>query len=309
MQTFTHCRTSNLSICSFMPTTTLFLNPPIFPKRVDPKIIRRNHTTPVLSTALDTNGSGPLVTTRDGDQYSTAGLGQDQMPEHVAVILDGNRRWFKMRGLELDYDPFLKSNMLVADLCLKWGIGTTTCFIYALENMRRSEETNELIFRQFEKFLAENFENFTSKSMKVSVIGESSMYPQSLKDMIKKVEKATINFSKLELMFAVCYGGTRDVVHAARRICENVKAGLVEPENVGVSTVEQELYTKNSRAPQVDLLIRTGGHLRLSNYLLWQSAEAELFFTDSKTMAPNFGEHVFLDALRSYQQRERTFGK
>ncbi|XP_074315887.1 cis-prenyltransferase 4, chloroplastic-like [Silene latifolia] len=313
MQTFIQSKSNCFGWCSYMHAT-LNQNPLLFHKigfKPTKTFGTPTHSSSIFSKATRSDTSSTELPVMSGveDKYREAGLRRDRMPEHVAVILDGNRRWFKKRGLELDYEPFLRHNLLVADLCIKWGIGTTTCFIYALENMRRTQETNELIFRQFEKFLAENLENFLRKNMKVSVIGESSMYPESLKDMIKQVEEATTKFSKLELMFAVCYGGTRDVLHAARSICRNVKDGVVEPEDVSEKLVEQALYTKMSRAPQVDLLIRTGGHLRLSNYLMWQIAEAELYFTNSETMAPNFGEHVFLDALRSYQQTERTFGK
>ncbi|XP_056688097.1 uncharacterized protein [Spinacia oleracea] len=110
---------------------------------------------------------------------------------------------------------------------------------------------------------------------------------------------------QLELMLAVCYSGTRDILEATRSICEKVKAGLIEPNSIDEVLFDQELWTRGASHP--DLLIRTGGRLRVSDYLMWQLAQSELYFT--QLCAPDFGEVEFLQALRSFQQRERTFGK
>ncbi|KAK9668764.1 hypothetical protein RND81_13G084900 [Saponaria officinalis] len=218
------------------------------------------------------------------DQYGSFGVRRDCIPNHVSIILDGNRRWSKKNGRPLSYQPFFQANTLFADLCLRWGIGTATTYIYSLKNLERGYERNKTIW----------------------IIGEKSVLPEYLRDAIEKVEEGTKNNTKLELMFALCYEGTDELVKTTRRICEKVKEGVINLADINTDLFEKELWTGPSRAPNPDLLIRTGGHIRVSNYLLWQLAHTELYFCD--TYAPDFKEADFVKALRSYQQRERTFG-
>ncbi|XP_021762261.1 dehydrodolichyl diphosphate synthase 2-like [Chenopodium quinoa] len=138
------------------------------------------------------------------------------------------------------------------------------------------------------------------------MIGERLVLPKSLQDIIKQVEDVTRtkHTDKLDLMLAICYSGTRDILQATRNICEKVKAGVIEPKAIDETLFDQELWTRG--APHPDLLIRTGGRLRVSDYLMWQLAQTELYF--SQVSAPEFGEAEFLQALRPFQRRERTFG-
>ncbi|KAK9668762.1 hypothetical protein RND81_13G084600 [Saponaria officinalis] len=241
------------------------------------------------------------------DQYESLGLRREWMPNHVAVILDGTRRWSKANGKPVNYQPFFQANTLFADLCLRWGIGTATTYIYSLKNLLRGYEANELLFRQLQKYLDDNFDDIKRKGIKLWMIGEKSALPEYLRHTIEKVEEGTKNNTKLELMFALCYGGTDEMVKATRSICQKVKEGVIDPEDVNDELFEKELWTGPSRAPNPDLLIRTGGRVRVSNYLIWQLAQTELYFCD--TYAPDFKEADFIDALKSYQQRERTFGE
>lgn len=229
------------------------------------------------------------------------------MPKHVAIILDGSRRWLRAQGKPLNYEPFFQANTLFADLCLKWGVEAATTFIYSFKNLQRGEEANDLIFGQFKRYLEDNLEEFMRKGIRVSIIGERWALPKSLQDTIKQVEEATRkkDTKQLELMLAICYAGTRDIVEATRSICEKVQAGVIEPKAIDEALLDQELWTHG--APHPDLLIRTGVRHRISDYLMWQLAQTELYFTD--VCAPEFGEVEFLQALSSFQQRERTFGK
>ncbi|XP_074304752.1 dehydrodolichyl diphosphate synthase 2-like, partial [Silene latifolia] len=168
-------------------------------------------------------------------------------------------------------------------------------------------EANELLFRQLQTYLDDNLDNIKRKGIKLWMIGEKSALPEYLQATIKNVEEVTKNNTKLELMFALCYGGTREIAQATRSLCEKVKEGAIDPEEIDEELMEKELWTGPSRAPNPDLLIRTGGRIRVSNYLIWQLNQTELYFC--KTYAPDFKEADFIEALRSYQQRVRTFGE
>ncbi|KAL9230767.1 hypothetical protein vseg_006078 [Gypsophila vaccaria] len=251
-----------------------------------------------------------VVSVASNDQIAhcwLANLQLENVPKHVAIILDGSRRWLKAHGKPLSYDPFFDANLLFADLCIKWNVGTATSFVYSLKNLERGEEANNLIFEQLEKFVKHNTQQFRRKGIKIRVIGERRELPESLQSTIREVEEATKDCTNLELMLAVCYAGTRDIVKATKNICHKVSNGTIEAEAIDEALLENELSTGGSRAPDIDLVIRTGGRIRVSDYLMWQMAQAELYFSD--LCAPEFGEVEFVKALRSFQQRERTFGK
>uniref|UniRef100_A0A803LCQ4 Alkyl transferase n=1 Tax=Chenopodium quinoa TaxID=63459 RepID=A0A803LCQ4_CHEQI len=187
---------------------------------------------------------------------------RELMPGHVALILDGNRRWAEVRGLGSDagHDAGLKTLLQVMGLCAKWGINVATFFLFSSENWRRPK-----INRQ---------------GIRISTIGDTSLLPDSLQE--------------------------NDIVQACQNISKKVRDGLIEPNDVCETLIEQELETKITRTPCPDLLIRTSGELRISNFLLWQLAYSELYFT--KTLWPEFGESEFVAALESYQTRGRRFG-
>ncbi|XP_074282527.1 dehydrodolichyl diphosphate synthase 4-like [Silene latifolia] len=243
-------------------------------------------------------------------EYAKVGLRRDLMPRHVAVILDGNRRWLKSHGKELDYRPFYKANMLVVDLCLKWGIPTVTSFIYGLRTLGRSKEANDLLFRQLQEWLQDMLEVFIRKRVRVRVIGERFWLPKSVQDTIKQVEEATTTNSTRELVLAVCYEGRNDIVKATKIICKKAMAGEIELEAIDESMIQRHLSSSASDTnpnPNPDLLIRTGGDLYLSNFMMWELAQTELYFTT--IYGPEFNEAEFLEALRNFQRREKAFDK
>ncbi|XP_048500216.1 uncharacterized protein LOC104885360 [Beta vulgaris subsp. vulgaris] len=242
------------------------------------------------------------------EEFSKEGLRKDLIPKHIAIILDGNRRWLKEQGKPLDYMPFFHINHLFADLCLKWGVSAATTFIYSYDNLQRGKEANDLIFGQLERILEDNLENYIRKKIRVSLIGERKELPKSLQNVVKHVEEATSrkpNAQLLDWRLAVCYAGTRDILQATRRLCEKAKAGLIEPNDIDAASFDLELSTAGTPTPQ--LLIRTGGELRLSDYLIWPLALADYYFIPIQ--APEFTEAHFLDALRSFQQRDKKFGR
>ncbi|XP_059296493.1 cis-prenyltransferase 4, chloroplastic-like [Lycium ferocissimum] len=235
-------------------------------------------------------------------------LNRELMPKHVAVIMDGNRRWARMKGLPvaLGYEAGIRSLRKLVELCCKWGINALTVFAFSAENWSRPKTEVDYLMGLFERGLKNELEEFARAGIRMSIIGDSSKLPKSLQDLIDKASKTTEGNSRLHLVLAVNYSGQYDVVQACQTIGQKVKNGIIEPQDINSLLVEQELQTNCIDFPCPDLLIRTSGELRLSNFLLWQLAYSELFFSLSQW--PDFGEAEFLEALCSFQQRQRRYG-
>ncbi|KAK9699059.1 hypothetical protein RND81_08G149900 [Saponaria officinalis] len=230
----------------------------------------------------------------------------EAMPKHVAICLDGNRRWCEARGHGIDYKPFFHKNVVFTQLCLKWGIPHATSLMWGLSNFtKRTPEASNFFLGQFQEFIEDNLEFFKREGIKVRIIGETTLLSKSIQETIKQVEEETKKKKRLELALTVCYTGQRDITNATRKLCEKVKEGVIEPYDITEDMIQNELSIPSSPIP--DLFIRTGGEFRVGGLLSWQVSHIELFFTD--VMAPDFGEHLFIDALRSYLLRSRKFGK
>ncbi|XP_073006433.1 cis-prenyltransferase 4, chloroplastic-like [Typha latifolia] len=232
------------------------------------------------------------------------------LPRHVAVIMDGNARWARARGLpvSMGHEAGYRSLKEVVKLSLQWGIRVLTVFAFSSENWFRSKEEIDFLMMLFDRVLRENVNDFLREGVRVCIIGDSSKLPISLLKLAREVEESTVNNSELQLIIAISYSGRNDILQACQKMAEKVKNELIKPEDITEALIEQELETSCSvEFPYPDLLIRTSGELRLSNFLLWQSAYTELFFT--KTQWPDFGEVDYLEALCSFQNRQRRFGQ
>ncbi|KAF7816095.1 dehydrodolichyl diphosphate synthase 2-like [Senna tora] len=249
----------------------------------------------------------PNAAVREESEAFPAGLRSELMPKHVAVIMDGNRRWAKMRGLSASagHEAGLRSFWRLTELCCGWGIKVLTVFWFSTQNWVRPEEEVDFLMSLFERTMNE-IEAFARKGIRISMIGEQSKLPCSLQRMMKKAEERTKENSGLHLIIAVSYSGKYDVVQACKSVAEKVKNGVVEVEDISESLIEQELETKCTEFPYPDLLIRTSGELRLSNFLLWQLAYTELYFDPQ--LWPDFGKQDLLQALVSFQHRHRRYG-
>lgn len=238
-----------------------------------------------------------------------AGLRPDRMPKHVLMMLDGSRRACEKNGMELTYEPFYRSFVMFAELCLKLGIPAASFAVFATCTWKRTSEDCNLILRQFQASIEDNLEKFIREGMKVSIIGQKWRFSKCLQDAIDKVEEATKNGEKLHIIYLVSYGARWDMVEAARTITKKVMAGEIEPEHIDEALVQQHLSTRvvHNNVANPDLLIRCGGKRRLSNFYLWQMTQAELYF--SNLLLFDFGEAEFLDALRWFQKCDRRFGK
>ncbi|KAL1545494.1 Cis-prenyltransferase 4, chloroplastic [Salvia divinorum] len=237
-----------------------------------------------------------------------AGLRRESMPRHVAVIMDGNRRWARMRGLPVGsgYEAGVRALRRMVELCCKWGIRVLTVFAFSSDNWFRPKVEVDVLMALFDRGLREELQYLVSADVRISIIGDSTKLFNSLQALLANAMETTSKNSKLHLIVAVNYSGRSDVVQACQKLAVKVKDGVIEPEDINELVVERELGTNCTDFPHPDLLIRTSGELRVSNFLLWQLAHTELYFTNS--LWPDFGEDEFLLALSSFQERQRRYG-
>ena len=230
--------------------------------------------------------------------------------EHIAIILDGNRRWASAKELNpwLGHKQGAETVENLLDWCLKLNVKFVTLYTFSTENFsRNTQEIQEIMSIadvKFRKLLTD--ERIHRNKVHVKVIGRTNMLPDSLQELIKDVEKATANYYNQFLNFAFAYGGRAEIVDAARVIAQQVKAGKLEPEDIHESTFEKYLYTAHMEKQEPDLIIRTSGEERLSGFLLWQSAYSELAFLD--VYWPDFRFIDLLRAIRTFQKRKRRYG-
>ena len=230
--------------------------------------------------------------------------------EHIAIVLDGNRRWASQKDLNpwLGHKKGADTVEQLLDWCDELNVKNVTLYTFSTENFRRSPEEIEEIMRiaeeKFNKLLTN--ERIHRKKVNVKVIGRLNLLPETLQKLIADVEKATANYDKQFLNFAFAYGGRAEIVDAAKTIAEKVKNGELEIDEVDESTFEKYLYTSHMNKQDPDLIIRTSGEERLSGFLLWQSAYSELCFLD--VFWPNFRLIDLLRAIRTFQNRRRRYG-
>jgi tritrans,polycis-undecaprenyl-diphosphate synthase [geranylgeranyl-diphosphate specific] len=230
--------------------------------------------------------------------------------EHIAIILDGNRRWASEKALDpwFGHEKGAEKVENLLDWCLKLDVKSITVYAFSTENFVRSLNEVEEIMRiaegEFRKILTD--ERIYRDKVRVKVIGRVNLLPESLRQLIMDVEKATQDYNEHFLNIAFAYGGRAEIVDAARKIAEKAKDGEINPEKVDEQLFEQYLYTSHMPKQDPDLIIRTSGEERLSGFLLWQSAYSELCFLD--VYWPDFRLIDLLRAVRTFQKRKRRFG-
>lgn len=236
-----------------------------------------------------------------------ADLDPNRLPRHVAVIMDGNGRWARKRGL-----PRIMGHRRGADTlkqlmrcCKDWGIEALTAYAFSTENWGRPLEEVDFLMALIERILRWELREMTEAGVRVRVVGNLEMLPQSLQEAIARSMEATRHNRTLQLVLATNYGGRQEILHACQAIATQVERGLLRPEEIDERLFANHLYVPELRDP--DLLIRTSGEMRVSNFLLWQLAYSELYITD--TLWPDFNRHWFREALRSYQARDRRYGR
>ncbi|XP_047158625.1 dehydrodolichyl diphosphate synthase 2-like [Vigna umbellata] len=235
-------------------------------------------------------------------------LSPELMPKHVAVIMDGNGRWAKLRDLppSAGHQAGVQSLRRMVRLCCSWGIKVLTVFAFSTDNWVRPKVEVDFLLKLFERTINSEIDAFKREGIRISVIGDSSKLPESLLRLIASAEEDTKNNTRLQLIVAVSYSGKYDVVQACKSVAKKVKDGDLYVDDINENIIEQELETNCTEFPYPDLLIRTSGELRVSNFLLWQLAYTELYF--NRDLWPDFGKDEFAEALSSFQQRQRRYG-
>ena len=229
-----------------------------------------------------------------------------RVPEHVAIIMDGNGRWATKKGLPRSSGHNEGVNVLkeIVKVSKNIGIKVLTVYAFSTENWTRPEKEVDFLIKLFQKVITNEIEEIHKKLIKIKFIGDLAPFPESLKSLIKQAETLTDKNQDFILNICINYGGRQEIVKVARKIALKSISGEIDPNNVNEKLFESELLTKGSKDPE--LLIRTSGEKRISNFLLWQVAYSEIYITD--VLWPDFNETEFLKAIIDYQSRNRRFG-
>ena len=223
-------------------------------------------------------------------------------PQHIAIILDGNRRWARARGLPyfVGHEKGMRRVKEIAEHAQKLGVKVLTVFAFSTENWKRSAEERKHLFRIFEEMIDSYIDELTGKNVRINILGDPTPFPARLRRKMAEVMARTEKNKKLVFNVCLNYGGRADIVRAVKKIIKaKTQAGQVTERLISTN-----LYTENQ--PSVDLLIRTSGEHRISNFVFWQAAYAELYFP--KVDWPGFTKHELDKAINEYHKRERRFG-
>ena len=229
------------------------------------------------------------------------------IPTHLAIIMDGNGRWAKNLGKQrvFGHREGVKRVQEIVETAQREGIQYLTLYTFSTENWNRPKEEVSVLMRLLVRSLKTELNKMLKNGVRLNTIGNQDRLPEEVKEMLGECVEKTKNNDRLVLTLALNYGGKEELTQMVQQISLKVKNNIISPENVDETIINKHLYTQN--LPEVDLLIRTGGEHRISNFLLWQIAYAELYFTP--TYWPEFDTVALKEAIANYQNRERRFGK
>ena len=238
---------------------------------------------------------------------SVVDLQPDRLPRHVAVIMDGNGRWARSRGLSRieGHRRGKEAVRAVVETARRLGIPYLSLYAFSTENWNRPSDEVSALMGLLQRYLKTELRKMMRNQIRLVAIGNLRRLPRSVQTALRHNVEATRHNTGMTVVLAVSYGGREEIVGAMRAMAREVKRGTLDPDEITENTVASHLSTGG--IPDPDLLIRTSGEMRVSNFLLWQIAYAELYVTP--TLWPDFGEAEFLEALAHYQQRERRFGR
>ncbi len=233
-------------------------------------------------------------------------LDTTQLPAHIAIIMDGNGRWAKKRLLNRinGHEKGSETVRTIVRTCRQIGISYLTLYAFSTENWQRPKTEVEALMALLNKFLQSERKEMVENNIRLRVIGQVDRLPAKVRETLNQTMAATRDQTGMNLILALSYGGRAEIVHMVRELVEKIKRGIIDPQAVNEELISDHLYTRD--IPDPDLLIRTSGEMRISNFLLWQIAYTELFVTS--TLWPDFGKEEFLQILKKYQARERRFG-
>lgn len=231
----------------------------------------------------------------------------NRVPQHIAIIMDGNGRWAKKKGFlrTIGHENGVKSVRTTISECAAMGIKNLTLYAFSTENWSRPRFEVEKLMEILVKSLKKELPTFTKNNIKLNAIGDLTLLPQKVQKTLQEVIDSTKDNNHMTLTLALSYGSRAELINAVKEISFKVKNNLISEADIDESVINNHLYT--SDLPDVDLLVRTSGEQRISNFLLWQIAYAELYFTE--VLWPDFTEEELYKAILTYQNRERRFGK
>jgi undecaprenyl diphosphate synthase len=234
-------------------------------------------------------------------------INKENLPKHLAIIMDGNGRWAKQKGLlrTLGHESGTKSVKVTVETCAKMGIENLTLYAFSTENWNRPKLEVDTLMKLLVGSLRKELKTLQENNIRLNSIGNLTKMPKSILKELNEVIEKTKNNTRMTLTLALSYGSREELLNVVKNISDKVKNNIISIDAIDESIINEHLYTHN--LPDVDLLIRTSGEHRISNFLLWQIAYAELFFTD--VLWPDFTEEHLYEAIISYQKRERRFGK
>ncbi|NTW71698.1 MAG: isoprenyl transferase [Eubacteriaceae bacterium] len=229
-----------------------------------------------------------------------------KLPAHIGIIMDGNGRWAKLQNKPriFGHKAGVEAIRSIVKASSKIGIKVLTLYAFSTENWKRPKAEVEGLMSLFSNYLKKEVNELHKNNVCFRIIGEKSMLSGSLVNLIAESEALTKNNTGLVLNIAVNYGGRDEIIWAVKEIARDIALGRMEPEDIDSGMLERHLYTAGLQDP--DLIIRTSGELRLSNFLIWQSAYSELWFTD--VLWPDFTEAVYMGAINDFQKRKRRYG-
>ncbi|TXE06771.1 isoprenyl transferase [Gelidibacter salicanalis] len=231
----------------------------------------------------------------------------DRLPNHLAIIMDGNGRWAKQQGFlrVIGHENGTKSVREVVEASAEIGIKHLTLYAFSTENWNRPKIEVQTLMKLLVKSLKKEIKTLQENNIRLNAIGCLDDLPKKAKEELLEVIEKTKTNNKMVLTLALSYGSREELINMVKKISDKVKNNIISPDSIDESIINKHLYTQN--LPDVDLLIRTSGEQRISNFLLWQIAYAELYFTH--ILWPDFKKHDLYTALVDYQNRERRFGK
>ena len=234
-------------------------------------------------------------------------INNSKVPNHVAVIMDGNGRWAKKIGKErfFGHNSGVSSVRDTIEACIDLGINNLTLYVFSMENWKRPESEVKALMHLLFSSIDDELENLNKNNIKLNVIGKKDLLPNRTKSRLEAAVEDTSKNTGLNLNLAISYGSKQEIIEAVKTISDKVKKNIISLENIDENIINDHLYTRN--LDNVDLLIRTGGEIRVSNFLLWQISYAELVFLE--LLWPDFKKRHFYEAIVEYQKRARRFGK
>ncbi len=234
-------------------------------------------------------------------------INEENLPQHIAIIMDGNGRWAKKQGMlrAFGHENGAKSVKVTVETCARLGVKNLTLYAFSTENWNRPKLEIDTLMKLLVSSLRKELKSLIDNNIRLSTIGNTDKLPKSIqKELLEVIEKTKEN-TRMTLTIALSYGSREELISAVKKITSKVKNNIISIDAIDEAIINEHLYTQN--LPDVDLLIRTSGEHRISNFLLWQIAYAELYFTD--VLWPDFTEEHLYEAIISYQKRERRFGK